>query len=120
MVYLGRSGYRDVTGEPLTPPLDAPCYATVSSRLPAGDITPVTPEARLVNILIITPLRLPFLIVLVGTMIRRYSPNGLASRAVSAPGGKKVQHPVVISYGVKGRAAVATLLQAGERVDRLW
>ena len=119
LVYLGRSGYRDVTGDPLTP-LDALYYATVSlSTTGYGDITPITPEARLVNILIITPLRLLFLIVLVGTTIEVLTQRTREQSRERAWRKKVQHHSVVIGYGVKGRAAVATLLQAGERVDRI-
>lgn len=68
IVWLDRDGYRDVDGS-LTF-LDAVYYATVSlSTTGYGDITPVAPEARIVNILLITPLRVLFLIVLVGTTL---------------------------------------------------
>ncbi|HEY1968583.1 MAG TPA: potassium channel family protein, partial [Pseudonocardia sp.] len=69
VVYLGRDGYRDVNGDGLSL-LDAVYYATVSlSTTGYGDITPVTEQARLINILVLTPLRLLFLIVLVGTTL---------------------------------------------------
>jgi hypothetical protein len=49
---------------------DAFCYVTVSlSTTGYGDIVPVTPEARLLTTVVITPLRLLFLIVLVGTTV---------------------------------------------------
>ena len=72
IVYLDRDGYRDVehrTQQPLSF-LDCLYYATVSlSTTGYGDITPVTPSARLINVLVITPLRVAFLIVLIGTTV---------------------------------------------------
>ena len=57
VVYLDREGYRDVQGNEMSL-LDCVYYATVSlSTTGYGDITPFTPEARLINVLIITPLR---------------------------------------------------------------
>ena len=57
IVFLDRDGYRDVTEQPLTL-LDCFYYATVSlSTTGYGDITPFTPSARLINVLVITPLR---------------------------------------------------------------
>ncbi|MFC7571066.1 potassium channel family protein [Klenkia terrae] len=54
IVYFDREGYRDNNGDELSL-LDATYYATVSlSTTGYGDITPITPGARLVNILIIT------------------------------------------------------------------
>ena len=69
IVYLDRDGYRDVQDNRLSF-LDCLYYATVSlSTTGYGDITPFTPEARLVNVLVITPLRIAFLIVLIGTTV---------------------------------------------------
>ena len=52
------------------PLLDCVYYATVSlSTTGYGDITPLTPSARLVNVLVITPMRIAFLIVLIGTTV---------------------------------------------------
>lgn len=69
LVYLGRHGYRDVNEDGLSL-LDCIYYATVSlSTTGYGDITPVSESARLVNVLVITPLRVLFLIVLVGTTL---------------------------------------------------
>ena len=119
VVYFGRAGYRDVTDEPLSL-LSAAYYATVSlSTTGYGDITPVTPQARLTNIFIITPLRVIFLIVLVGTTVEVLTQR---TRELSRERHwrRKVQHhTIVIGFGVKGRSAVATLLQSGERKDRI-
>src|SRR4051794_4460420 len=66
VVYLDRDGYRDANGDGVSF-LDSVYYATVSlSTTGYGDITPVTDSARLINILVITPLRILFLILLVG------------------------------------------------------
>src|SRR3954453_2777368 len=69
IIYSDRDGYRDVNGDGLTL-LDCFYYAVVSlSTTGYGDITPVTPDARLVNVLLITPARVLFLIILVGTTL---------------------------------------------------
>ncbi len=56
VVYIDRSGYRDVQDNEMSL-LDCIYYATVSlSTTGYGDITPpFTPEARLINVLVITP-----------------------------------------------------------------
>ncbi len=113
VVYVERDGYRDAAGDELSW-LDAAYYATVTlSTTGYGDIVPIDNMARLTNILIITPLRFIFLIVLVGTTIefltRRTASEWRARKwrdSVSA-------HTVVIGYGVKGRSAVAGLLASG-------
>lgn len=119
IVYLDRTGYRDVTDQPITI-VSALYYATVSlSTTGYGDIVPVTPDARLLNIFVITPLRIIFLIVLVGTTIEVLTRR---TRELSRERSwrKRVNHhTVIVGYGVKGRAAVGTLIQAGERRDRI-
>ena len=77
IVYIERDGYRDsaieagLDGKQTLTFLDCLYYATVSlSTTGYGDITPVTQSARLINVLLITPLRILFLIVLVGTTLQ--------------------------------------------------
>ena len=68
IVYLARHGYRDYAhpGQPLSV-LACVYYATVTlSTTGYGDIVPVTDAARLVNTVVITPIRVIFLILLVG------------------------------------------------------
>jgi len=61
VVLIGRSGYRDVTGDRIGV-IDAFYYASVTlSTTGYGDITPVSSGARLVNVLIVTPARVLFL-----------------------------------------------------------
>src|ERR1700751_3025513 len=56
IVYLDRTGYRDVRGDRLTF-LDALYFAAVSlSTTGYGDITPYSEAARLVNTVVMTPL----------------------------------------------------------------
>ncbi len=119
IVYIDRNGYKDGSGQPITL-LSAAYYATVSlSTTGYGDIVPVTPEARLINILIITPLRLLFLIVLVGTTVEVLTRRTQELRREKRWKKKVHHHTVVIGYGVKGRAAVATLLQSDEPPKRI-
>ncbi|MCQ0020223.1 potassium channel family protein [Actinomadura madurae] len=69
VVYADRGGYRDGSDGTVSL-LDAFYYASVTiSTTGYGDITPVGDGARLVNIVFITPVRVLFLIVLVGTTL---------------------------------------------------
>ena len=69
VVYLDRDGYNNAAGTRLTF-LDCLYYATVSlSTTGYGDIAPFSERARLLNVLVITPLRFAFLIVLIGTTV---------------------------------------------------
>lgn len=119
IVYLGRDGYRDVTGDRLTL-LDTLYYATVSlSTTGYGDITPVSPLARLVNILVITPLRVLFLIVLVGTTLEVLTERSRQALKIQRWRSRVRDHVVVIGYGTKGRSAVTALLGDGAEPGRI-
>lgn len=113
IVYLDRDGYRDVTGSPLTF-LDCVYYATVSlSTTGYGDITPYTEHARLVNVLVITPLRVAFLIVLVGTTVETLTEASRQTLKIQRWRKTVRNHTVVVGYGTKGRTAVAAMIGDG-------
>jgi voltage-gated potassium channel len=113
IVYLDRDGYRDLQENPLSL-LDCLYYATVSlSTTGYGDITPITAQARLVNVLIVTPLRIFFLIVLVGTTLAALTENSRQSFKIQRWRHRTRHHTVVVGYGTKGRAAVDAMLGDG-------
>ena len=113
LVYFDRDGYRDNSGDELSL-LDATYYATVSlSTTGYGDITPVTPGARLVNILIITPLRVLFLLILIGTTLEALTARSREEFRVRRWRSSVRQHVVVCGYGTKGRSAIRALLANG-------
>ncbi|MGO1055385.1 potassium channel family protein [Crossiella sp. CA198] len=115
IVYLDRAGYRDVDDNGLTL-LDSIYYATVSlSTTGYGDITPISPTARLTNILVITPLRVLFLIVLVGTTLEVLTERSRQAFKIQKWRANVRDHVVVIGYGTKGRSSVSALL--GDGVD---
>jgi voltage-gated potassium channel len=110
LVYLGRDGYRDVNEDGLSL-LDCIYYATVSlSTTGYGDITPASEAARLVNVLVITPLRVLFLIVLVGTTLEVLTERSRQTLKIQRWRRKVRDHIVVIGYGTKGRSAVSSML----------
>lgn len=94
--------------------IDAIYYATVTITTTGyGDITPIAPHARILNALIITPLRIGFLVLLVGTTLQVLANEG---RRIFMDGRwrKKMRnHVVVVGYGTKGRSAVETLENNG-------
>ncbi|MDX3664324.1 potassium channel family protein [Streptomyces sp. ID05-26A] len=115
IVYLDRDGYRDVNEDGVSL-LDAFYYATVSlSTTGYGDITPASSTARLVNVLVITPLRVLFLIVLVGTTLEVLTERSRQALRIQKWRRVVRDHVVVVGYGTKGRSAVAALL--GDGVD---
>lgn len=101
VVYLGREGYRDVNEDGLSL-LDAIYYATVSlSTTGYGDITPSSDGARLVNVLLITPLRVIFLLVLVGTTIELLTERSRQAFRVQRWRSRVRDHVVVVGYGTR-------------------
>ncbi|GGU66514.1 potassium channel family protein [Lentzea flava] len=113
IVYLDRDGYRDVNEDGVSL-LDAFYYATVSlSTTGYGDITPASSSARLINVLVITPLRVLFLIVLVGTTLEVLTERSRQALRIQKWRRVVRDHVVVVGYGTKGRSAVAALLGDG-------
>ncbi len=110
IVYADRDGYRDVQDDQLSF-LDCLYYATVSlSTTGYGDITPFTPAARLVNVLVITPLRVAFLIVLIGTTVETLTTQSRQAMKIQRWRKRVRNHTIVVGYGTKGRTAVAAMI----------
>ena len=117
VVYLEREDYRDLDGT-IDTWLDALYYATVTlSTTGYGDITPVTEAARPTNIVVITPLRFIFLIVLVGTTIEVLTERSRQQFRTARWRKRVKKHTVVIGYGMKGRSAVSALMDLGYPAD---
>jgi voltage-gated potassium channel len=110
VVYLDRGGYTDVRGKPLSV-LDCVYFAVVSlTTIGYGDITPVTESARLINILLITPLRVAFLIVLVGTTVQVLAERQRKTIKIERWRKRVRNHTIVVGYGTKGRTAIGAML----------
>lgn len=120
LVYVDRSGYKDSASPgPLTF-VDCLYYATVTlSTTGYGDIVPATEGARLVNALVITPLRVVFLIVLVGTTLEVLAESTRKQFDQRRWRNRMQEHIVVVGFGTKGGAAVATLLKHGVAAERI-
>ncbi|HEY1840339.1 MAG TPA: potassium channel family protein [Mycobacterium sp.] len=113
VVYIDRDGYADVRHTRLSF-LDCVYYATVSLTTTGyGDVTPYTESARLVNIAVITPLRIMFLIVLVGTTLQVLTERSRQAWKIQRWRSKVRNHAVVIGYGTKGKTATAAMIGDG-------
>jgi voltage-gated potassium channel len=106
-------GYVDEVNDDVSFP-DALYLATVSlSTTGYGDITPVTPTARTVHTAVVTPLRILFLLVLIGATVEALATSTRQQIRVNRWRRTLQDHTVVIGYGVKGRSAVTSLIDNG-------
>jgi len=119
VIYADRDGYRDVNEDGLTL-LDCFYYAVVTlSTTGYGDITPVTDDARLVNVLVITPARVLFLIILVGTTLEVLTEQYRTNLRLTRWSKSVKDHVIICGYGTKGRSAVNALLETGFDKQRI-
>ncbi|BDD81646.1 putative transmembrane cation transporter [Tsukamurella pulmonis] len=126
IVYIERDGYRDsaieagLDGKQTLTFLDCLYYATVSlSTTGYGDITPVTQSARLINVLLITPLRILFLIVLVGTTLQVLTERSRQAFKIQRWRSAVHNHTIVVGYGTKGRTAVSAMINDGMEPSKI-
>lgn len=109
LAYLDSDGY----SEPLTF-VDALYYSAVTlSTTGYGDITPVTQTARLINIFLVTPARVAFLMLLVGTTLSVLTEDSRKTLQIQQWRNSVRNHTIVIGYGTKGRSAIDALIAGG-------
>ena len=119
LVWIDRDGYVD-NGDPGSGVslIDAIYYTTVTlSTTGYGDIAPVEPHARLINAFVITPARIAFLVLLIGTTLEVLASQGREMFRVARWRKRMGKHVVVIGYGTKGRSAVETLVNNGTELE---
>ncbi|MFJ7957359.1 potassium channel family protein [Streptomyces sp. NPDC096319] len=119
IVYVDRDGYHDNADETLDF-LDCAYYATVTlSTTGYGDIVPYSDTARLANILLVTPLRVLFLIILVGTTLEVLTERTREEFRLNRWRSTLRDHTVIVGFGTKGRSAIQTLCATGLRKDQI-
>lgn len=119
LVWIERDGYRDSVDGHLSF-LDAVYYATVTlSTTGYGDVIPASDSARLMNIVLITPLRVVFLIILVGTTLEVLTERTREQWRLSRWRSTLRDHTVVVGYGTTGYSAISTLVAQGVPRDRI-
>ena len=120
IVWLDRGSYVDNIRHDGVSFIDALYYSTVTMTTTGyGDITPLAPHARLLNAILITPMRVGFLVLLVGTTIAVLADEGSRTIRDLQWRQRMRNHVVVIGYGTKGRSAINTLRRHGEPDDRI-
>jgi voltage-gated potassium channel len=111
--YFGRDGYVDSAGDEVSL-LDSFYYATVSITTTGyGDVRPESDGARLVTTLLVTPLRVIFLILLVGTTLELLAERTRQAYRVQIWRRRLKDHTIICGFGTKGRAAARTLVARG-------
>ncbi|MFZ9669406.1 MAG: potassium channel family protein [Solirubrobacterales bacterium] len=110
ITYIGRDGYTDSqSDQPLTF-IDALYYATVSVTTTGyGDIVPATQATRLINVFIVTPARILFIVLLVGTTLQVLAERSRFLYRLRNWQKKLDDHTVICGFGVKGQAALEYL-----------
>jgi len=115
--YLTRDGYRDAAGDGVSL-LDSFYYATVSVTTTGyGDVVPLSDGARLFTTLVVTPVRILFLILVVGTTVELLTSQTLTALRIERWRRRLRDHVIVCGYGTKGRAA-ATAMVGGRKVPK--
>ena len=100
--------------------LDAFYYSTVTITTTGyGDVRPVSDEARLVTTLVVTPARVLFLILLVGTTLEILAERSRHAYRVARWRKRLRDHTIVCGYGTKGESAVKTLLAKGAKAEEI-
>ncbi len=113
IVYLDKDAYTDNHDRKVSL-IDAIYYATVTITTTGyGDITPVAQHARIINAIVVTPLRIGFLVLLVGTTLEVLANEGRRIMLDGRWRKRMRNHVVVVGYGTKGRSAVETLETSG-------
>jgi len=119
VVYLGRSGYQDSADDQISF-LDALYYASVTVTTTGyGDISAVTANTRLAALVLITPARILFLILVVGTTVevlteqsRQILKNQRWRRSVR-------DHHIICGYGSTGQSAGDALTGQGVKPNNI-
>lgn len=110
---LNQAGYVDADGDPVDF-LDALYYASVTVTTTGyGDISAITNGARLATILLITPARILFLILVVGTTVEVLTDQTREFLSIRRWRQRVRDHIVVCGFGSTGQSAVRELLNRG-------
>jgi voltage-gated potassium channel len=113
LVYFDRDAYTDNYDQRVSF-IDAIYYATVTITTTGyGDITPIAPHSRIINAIVVTPLRIGFLVLLVGTTLEVLANEGRRMFRDGRWRKHMRNHVVVVGYGTKGKSAVETLKDNG-------
>ncbi len=113
VVLAGEDGYVDVTGDAIGF-LDAIYYASVTVTTTGyGDITAISDGARLATVLLITPARIVFLILVVGTTVEVLTDQSRQLWLTERWRRRVNDHYLICGFGATGQAAADDLIRRG-------
>lgn len=119
VVRIGRGSYIDITGDAIGL-LDALYYASVTVTTTGyGDITPVSQSGRLATILLITPARILFLILVVSTTVEVLTEQSRELIAERKWRQQVKDHTVICGFGATGSAAATDLIKRGYETSKV-
>ncbi|MDT0342237.1 potassium channel family protein [Streptomyces litchfieldiae] len=119
LVYADRGGYHD-NHDGTVDFSDVLYYVTVSlSTTGYGDVVPASDGARLITTFLITPLRVLFLIILVGTTLEVLTERTRDQWRLAHWRRTLRDHTVIVGFGTKGRSAAETLMTTGLGQDQI-
>lgn len=119
LAYFGRDGYVDAAEDDISL-IDAFYYSTVSITTTGyGDVRPESDGARLATTLIVTPARILFLILLVGTTLEVLAVRTRTAYRITNWRSRLRDHVVICGYGTKGRSAAMAMLERGRTRDQI-
>ncbi len=113
VVYIGRNGYVDTAGGEIGI-VDALYYASVTVTTTGyGDISAVTTPTRLAALLLITPARILFLILVVGTTVEVLTERSRQLILTQRWRQRVKDHYIVCGFGSTGQSATSALVAQG-------
>ncbi len=111
--WVGRNGLRDNLDNQISF-VDVLYFTTVTvTTVGYGDIVPVSPEARLFEALLVTPIRLFVWLIFLGTAYNLFFRNILYRWRMARIQADLHNHIIVTGFGSSGQEAVAELLARG-------
>ncbi|MFZ2995122.1 potassium channel family protein [Sphingobium sp.] len=111
--WVGRDGLRDNLDNQISF-VDVLYFTTVTvTTVGYGDIVPVTPEARLFEALLVTPIRLFVWLIFLGTAYNLFFRNILYRWRMARIQADLHNHIIVTGFGTSGQEAVSELLARG-------
>ncbi len=119
ITYIGRRGYVDNEHpDQLLSFVDSLYYATVTITTTGyGDIVPVTEVSRLVTTIVVTPIRVLFIVLLVGTTLQVLAEQSRFQFRLRKWQRDLSDHVVICGFGVKGRAAYEYIHEHDEDLE---